>query len=354
MLMDTPALELLDNKHRSLHNQEGRDHSMPANLPPQYFEAEKAYRAAKTPQEKIKALENMLSIMPKHKGTDRLRGDLRRKIAKLTEQAQKKHLIGTKGALYYFKREGAGQGILVGMPNAGKSQLLAIVTSAAPEIADYPFSTKVPVQGMMGFENIKIQLVDVPPIVDESSHSWLHNVLRNSDLLVVVVDLTDDPLYQMETILRELEEFNIEPVDGHVEESEEHMIAKKIVVAANKWDMDGAQENLEYLRLQYGEQFPICAISAKRGDGLEELKQEIFKALDIIRVYTKTPGMKPDLADPVILEKGSTVEDFAAEVHKDFVNKLKYALIWGSGKFDGQRVSKQHVLQDGDVVELHI
>ena len=326
---------------------------MPANLPPQYFEAEKRYRRARTPQEKVEALEDMLSIMPKHKGTDRLRAELRTKIAKFYDEAQKRPFIGRKGSLlYYIKKEGAGQAVLVGLPNVGKSQLVSAVTEASPEVADYPFTTQVPIQGMMKFENIQIQLVDVPAITAPQVDSWLPNVLKNADLLLIVVDLSQDPVTQVEAIIERLEKFRINLFDQA--EVEPRTVQKRALIIGNKRDLEGAEEGYQRLSSRYGEEFPLVCLSAKEGDGLEELGENIYRALDVIRVYTKAPGQPPDLTEPVVVKKGSTVEEVAESVHKDFRSKLKYAQVWGSGKFDGQQVKRQHVLQEGDIVEMHI
>ncbi len=326
---------------------------MPANLPPQYFEAEKRYRRARTPQEKVEALEDMLSIMPKHKGTDRLRAELRTKIAKFYDEAQKRPFIGRKGSLlYYIKKEGAGQAVLVGLPNVGKSQLVSAVTEASPEVADYPFTTQVPIPGMMKFENIQIQLVDVPAITAPQVDSWLPNVLRNADLLLIVVDLSQDPVTQVEAIIERLEKFRINLFDQA--EVEPRTVQKRALIIGNKRDLEGAEEGYQRLSSRYGEEFPLVCLSAREGDGLEELGENIYRALDVIRVYTKAPGQPPDLTEPVVVKKGSTVEEVAESVHKDFRSKLKYAQVWGSGKFDGQQVKRQHVLQEGDIVELHI
>ena len=324
---------------------------MPANLPPQYFEAEKRFRTVKTTEEKIAALQSMLAIMPKHKGTDHLHAELRRKIAKLTEEAEKRY--ATSRTTFYIKKEGAGQVILVGLPNTGKSQLLASFTDAVPEIADYPFTTKSPVIGMMKFENIQIQLVDTPPITSRESHIWLNNIARNSDLIAIIVDLSTSPEQQVETILQELDNIGIVSTTDN-----SHQIIgkqpKKMLIIGNKTDLESSKFNSRELTQKYSAKFPVILISSKHGDNLEELKKVIFECLDIIRVHTKNPGRKPDLNDPMIMNKGSTMKDAAEAVHKDFRTKLKYALVWGSGKFDGQRVSPDHVLQDNDIIELHI
>jgi len=328
---------------------------MPANLPPQYYDAEKRYRAARTPEDKIEALETMMAIMPRHKGTDHLYGDLRRRIAKLQEEAERK--AATSRTSFYIRKEGAGQVALVGLPNAGKSQLLSAVTDALPEIADYPFTTKSPTIGMMKFENIQIQMVDTPAVTGRDSRVWLNNVARNADLIAIVVDLSKSPVEQTELTLQELENTGIVPATNVSNMSPEDLIGKRprrMLIIGNKIDLDSSDTNWHQLKSRYGSRFPMLAVSATSGNNLGDLKKSIFQALEIIRVHTKSPGQKPDLTDPIILKTGSTVKNAAEDVHKDFKAKLKYAVVWGSGKFDGQRVSQDHVLQDNDIIELHI
>ena len=325
---------------------------MPANLPPQYFDAEKRYRAAKTPEDKIEALEVMLAIMPKHKGTDHLHGDLRRRIAKLTEEAERK--AATSRASFYIRKEGAGQVALIGLPNTGKSQLLAAVTDASPEIGAYPFTTRSPNIGMMKFENVQIQLVDTPPVTGKDSRVWLNNIGRNADRIAIIVDLSNNPVQQVEATLQELENIGIVPVSNNVTEATIGKRQRKMLIIANKSDLDNASASWSQLKSRYNDKLPMVSISAIESKNLDGLRKEIFQALEIIRVHTKTPGQKPDLTDPIILKKGSTVKEAAEDIHKDFKSKLKYAVAWGSGKFDGQRVSQEHVLQDNDIIELHI
>ena len=323
---------------------------MPANLPPQYFEAEKNFRAAKSPAEKIVALEEMLAIMPKHKGTDHLRAELRSRIAKLTQQATKKS--GAQRASMVIEKEGAAQVAVIGLPNAGKSQLVANITNASPTVAEYPFTTYAVSPGMMAFENIQIQLLDTPPLVPQFIEWWLPPMLRRADALLIMVDLGEAPLPQMEAVMEQLGKMRIGIGEG--KDEEEVLSWKKVLIAGNKLDLEGARENYATLQSAHGEQMPALAISAKEGTGFEELKLKVYQVLGIIRVYTKVPGEKPDFNDPIILERGSTVEDAAAAVHKDFRAKLKYARLWGSGKHDGIMVKRDHILQDGDVIELHM
>ena len=315
---------------------------MPANLPPQYFDAEKRFRTAKDPAEKVAALEEMLAIMPKHKGTDHLKADLRRKIAKLTQAAEKK--AATQRASMLIDKEGAAQVVIVGLPNAGKSNLVSTVTNASPTVAEYPFTTHTATPGMMVFENIQIQLIDTPPLTEQSVEWWLSHIIRRADALVIVVDLGDAPISQVEAVLTELENRKIAVRGSDI----------KALIVGNKLDLAGAGENYSALKNKYQGQWPVIAVSAKGGVGLEELKGEIYRVLDIIRVYTKTPGQKPDLTDPIILDRGSTLADAASSVHKDFAAKLRYARIWGSGKHDGILAKRNHILQDGDIIELHL
>jgi ribosome-interacting GTPase 1 len=328
---------------------------MPANLPPKYFEAEKSYRAAKDPEEKIAWLQTMLSIMPKHKGTDKLHADLRRKIAKLSEEAERDRASGKRGAHYHIPKEGAGQVVLMGHPNAGKSQLMTAVTEASSIVADYPFTTLEPVPGMMKYENIQIQLIDTPPITSREAQPWFGNLSRSANLLVMVVDLLDEPVLQVDMIIEDLAGRRVTPVmPGQEGGAEPGETKRGTLIAANKIDVPGSAVGLEAVNSQYGAKFPVTTLSAKRGDRLGDFRALVFESLGILRVYTKTPGGKPDYEDPVILKRGSTLEDAAESVHKDFRAKLKYALVWGSGKYDGQRVSRDHVMRDGDIVELHI
>jgi len=326
---------------------------MPANLPPQYFEAEKRFRLAKSPEEKIATLEEMLAIMPKHKGTDHLRAELRTRIAKLTQLATKKS--GTRRASMAIEKEGAAQVAVIGPPNTGKSQLVASITNASPAIAEYPFTTHSAIPGMMEFENIQIQLIDTPPLAPQSIEWWLRHMLVRADALLVMVDLNNAPLAQMEDITVQLGEMRIGL--GKIKTEDEANIIlyqKKGLIIGNKLDLNHASQNYIALKNKYKDQLPVIAISAKEGTGLEELKHAIYQMLNIIRVYTKAPGQKPDFTDPIILEQGSTLYDAAAAVHKDFAQKLKYARIWGSGKHDGVMAKRDHILHDGDIIELHL
>ena len=325
---------------------------MPANLPPQYYEAEKIYRQARTAAEKIEALEGMLAIMPKHKGTDHLRGELRARLAKLAEEGERR-TGAARAQLNVVRREGAGQAVLVGPPNSGKSQILASLTGASPKVGEYPFTTRLPLPAMMPFENVQVQLVDLPAVVEQATLPWLRTIVRQADLLLAVISLAEDPLAELNSTLDELRAMRVELAGpGHPPGAADFVLTKRALVVANKLDCPDATENLELLRLECAGRLSLAAVSATSGAGLEDLKRRVYAALDVVRVYTRAPGREPDFTQPVVLPRGSTVEDVAGAIHKEIQQKLKYANLWGSGKFGGQRVGRQHTIEDGDVIEL--
>ena len=329
---------------------------MPANLPPQYFSIEKKLRDAKTPGEKISVIEELLTIIPKHKGTERLRGDYKRRLAKLREeQRQGKSKDKSAGGFIRVEREGAGQVALVGPANSGKSALLKALTKATPEIAPYPFTTRFPLPGMMKFEDIQIQLIDLPPVSTEFTEPWFPEILRNADLWLLVLDLGQDPLAQMEEIRRILEGFKLgwrgKSAPGPLPSGWK---VQPIVVAANKLDLPDGPDTFQLLQEMLSEPFPLFSLSAEALMNLDDLRGALFAALRLVRVYTKIPGREPDLKTPFLFKQGSTLLDLAGAVHRDFVQKLTFARIWGKDTFPGQKVSREYLLADKDVIELHI
>jgi len=324
---------------------------MPANLTPQYLDAERRFKSAKTTEEKMAALEEMQATIPRHKGTEKMQADIKRRMSKLRAEQQRKP-TSRAGLIHRIDKEGAGQVALVGPPNSGKSQLVCSLTRAAPEVADYPFTTRLPLPGMLHFEDIQIQLVDLPPVHPEFAESWLYQIIRNADVSLLVIDLSDpDLLEDLETTLTEVGNAKVQLSEGPP--SALGWVSKRTLLAANKQDRPEARDNLEILRELYGERFRILPISAELGEGLEELRRGVFDLLGIVRVYSKAPGKKADFTAPYVLKRGSHLLDFASHVHKDFATQLKYARVWGHGRFEGQMINRDYLLQDKDVIELH-
>lgn len=338
---------------------------MPANLPPQYYEAKRRYELAKINADKVAILEEMLAIMPKHKGTDKLRAEVRTRISKLKKEGEKKPAKSTHS--YYIRKQGAAQIALIGMPNVGKSQILCSYTKATPEVAPHPFTTQEPAVGMMPFENIQFQLVDTPAIDPDYVKPWLIDIAKMAEMVLLVIDLSsDDLLEQVEAVRKKLREYHIELVpkfseqlEQELEEEEELSLTpalwqKKTIIIANKMDTDDAEERLKIVQELYSHEFEIIPISAQMAMGKEKITEALYRGLDIIRVYTKAPGKEPDMSDPIVLDRGSTVTEAAAKIHKDFANNLKYARIWSLRRFNGQTVGRDEILEDGDIVEFHI
>jgi hypothetical protein len=328
---------------------------MPTNLPPQYFEAEKRYKEATDPAEKVERLEELIGTIPKHKGTDHLRADLRRKLSKLKTAAQPRKKGARRDPAWTIPREGARRAVMVGTTNSGKSSLLAALTNAQPEVSEAAFTSWTPTPGMLRIDNVQVQLIDTPAIDRDYLEPMLMDLARSADLLLPVVDLTADPTDQLERTLELLAESRIHPVrwkDRYQDGVRRDFLP--VLVVANKADDQGSEENFQIFRRLLDEDWHSVAVSARTGRGLDALRQAIFDRLHIMRIYSRAPGREPDFSAPFVMAEGSTLEQFAAQLHHDFYDKLKSARVWGKGVYDGQLVARQHVLHDGDVVELRI
>jgi ribosome-interacting GTPase 1 len=326
---------------------------LPANLTPVYHAAEERFREAKTKEEKIAALEEMLAVIPKHKGTDHLQADIKRRIAKLRDEGDEKGAVKS-GDPFLIPKEGAGQVVLLGFPNTGKSALVGALTRAKVMVADYPFTTAMPVSGMMSFEDILIQLVDLPPVTAEEMPKGMAGTLRLADLVVITLDGgADDCLDQWQGCLDLLNEKRILEIPGENDGPNTKSPAN-ILAVMTKYDMAGAGERLQMLEEMIPPGWLFTTASVNDPDSLTRLRKDIFERLQIIRVYSKIPGKDAERANPFVLKTGQTVLDMAAKVHRDFPDKLKYAKVWGSAKFPGQSVEKDFPLADGDIVELHV
>lgn len=329
---------------------------MPANLPPEYFEVEKSLRQARTAEEKISIMEKLLSIIPRHKGTEKLVALYRSKIAKLKEEIEQRPAV-RKGQLFRIEKSGAGQVIVIGPPNAGKSALIRALTGVEVEVADFPFTTRMAAPYMMPFENIKVQLIDTPPITADFMESWLAETVKMAEAVLVVLDASSpDSSAQLEVILNRLKEKKVELVPGETAIPPDRFpFLKRTLLVLNKCDLAKAGTLAEELEIFFGKILDRISVSAATAEGLETLRGRIFGLLQVVRVYSKVPGKKADYQSPFILKKGSNIMDLARQVHKDFSEKLNYARVWNKqGTINGLRVTRDYLLNDEDTVELHI
>lgn len=307
---------------------------MSANLPPQFYAISAKLKEVKTPEEKISILEELLAITPKHKGTEKIQADIKTKIAKLRRQEPKKT---RRENLYSVRKEGAGQIVITGPTNSGKSSLLNILTNAKTKVASYPFTTQIPKPAMMPYEDILIQLVDTPPLTEESP-PWLKGIINAADGLLAVFDLSKDNVTEDIKNLKKIL-FNWK------------LNKKKIILLGNKADLKKSRKNLEKIGTQYG----ILAISCSKGIGIEKLKRIIFDSLGVIRVYTKDPGKSSiDFEHPFVLKKNSKLIELAREIHQDFAFSFKYAKLFKRNSKMPRIIGKEYLVKDKDIIEIHI
>jgi ribosome-interacting GTPase 1 len=338
---------------------------MPANLSPEYKAAEAAFRKARDPRERLEHLREMLRTIPKHKGTEHLQGDIKRSIRELTEELEGPRRGGGHGAPAQVVRpEGAGQVALIGPPNAGKSSLHARLTGSGAHVADYPFTTQFPGPGMLPFNDVHFQLVDLPPVSREHPVPWLHGALQTADACLLVVDLGDaecvEKVAEVHAILRERRVTltgrwpHQDTPDEASADDDPFALRLPTLILANKCDrIPNVEEELRAFRELASVSYPGFAVSALSGHGLGEIGATLFRNLGVVRVYTKAPGKQPDRQRPFTLRRGQGVEDVARLVHQDVARTLRYARVWGKSGFDGQQVGRDHRLEDGDIVELH-
>jgi len=372
--------------------------------------------ACRSPQEKIRLMREFLSLVPKHKGTSKLVANVKRRIAELERELERsKARRKGGGGGFAIPKEGAGQIVILGPPNVGKSSLLVSTTNAKPEISPLPFTTQKPIPGMLQFEDIQFQLVEAPAIVEGASEgrmggTQILGLARNADGLIVMVDLSNDPIGQLSMVLSELDKAGIlvKKPEGEVEIIRRpygagiqiinhgvlvyctygdvkdllasyritsalvkisgkvslddieaslfsNSVYKPTVIIANKSDLPGAKANIAQLKGYLEEQgLPFLIASCLRNEGLRDLGKIIFNMLGIIRVYTKEPSSKEPSKKPLVVKEGTEVIEVAKRLHTEMYKGFKYARVWGpSAKYPGERVGSNHVLMDGDVVEIH-
>jgi ribosome-interacting GTPase 1 len=391
---------------------------MPANLP---AEAKNKYREAslaRKPEEKIKKLQEFMALFPKHKGTENLRAQVKRKISLLKQEIEDKKQKRTgvaTGPKVFVEKEGDAQIVILGPTNVGRSSLLSALTNAKVSILDYPYSTTEPTPGMFNFQDLQLQMVETPALMEGSSNggAWGLQTLtsaRNADGIVLMVDLSKDPVKQYDLIIRELDKSKIltKKPKARIEIEKKHMGAKlkfivlgKLIdcsvkdltrllksygirdatvkirgeaslddveeaifegkvyrpalILANKADHPMAEKRLEELKKVVENQMKVIPVSCITKKGIEKLGSEIFDMLDIIRIYTKEPNKKDASPRPFTIKKGSTVFDLAKRIHSDFYEQFSYAKIWSKRlRFSPQKVGGTFELEDGDTVELHV
>ena len=339
---------------------------MPTNVTAEYKRAEAAFRQAREPRERLHCLREMLRTIPKHKGTEHLQADIKSRIKQLTEELSGPKKGGRRsGPSHVVRAMGAAQLCLIGPPNAGKSSLHARLTGSRTDTGPYPYTTHLPIPGMLEYRDIQFQLVDLPPVSGEFMEPWLVATLQPADGAFLVIDI-DDPecVEQIPVILARLAEKKIvlreqwpglpgEPEELSGEEDPFRLDLPTLLVA-NKCDLDPDAGEVETLEELLGLRFPALAVSAESGEGLEELGPFLFNALGIVRVFSKTPGKPADREQPFALRRGDTVQDVARLVHREIARDLKFARIWGKNVYDGQQTGPEHPVEDGDVVELHL
>lgn len=329
---------------------------MPANLTQQYLKAEEAYRRAATPEEELGCLQDMLRELPKHKGTDKLQAELKQKISKAKKEVQQQTKSKKRSSAFRLPRQGAGRAVVIGGPNAGKSQLLRSLTRATPEVAPYPFTTHQPSPGMMPWEDVTVQLVDTPPITADVFDPATQGLIRSADLALLMIDLGDDDgIEAAQQLVDRLAATKTRLArESYLDENDLGVSYTCTFSVPNKLDLAEARERLELLHEFLPLPFDEFPISALHGMGLEQLRGAVYQKLDVVRVYTKLPHKKEaDYDSPFTVRRGGTLLDVAEQIHKDFAQNLKFARVWGSHVHDGTTVKGDYVLHDRDVVEIH-
>jgi len=340
---------------------------MPANLTPEFKAAEAACRKARDPRERLEWLREMLRTIPKHKGTDHLQADIKTRIKELTEELAGPKKGGSRGGpATVIRPEGAAQIALLGPPNSGKSSLHARLTGSNAQTGPYPFTTRVPQPGMLPYQDIYLQLIDLPPLTQDRPIPWIRNALQPADACLLVVDLGDPACVEQVMTIHDLlaekgvtlaERWDEEPVAaGDSGEELVRLFAVRLptlMIASKADQIPALAEELEVFRELTGWRYPVLAVSVVTGEGLDRIGPWLFDRLGVVRVYTKAPGRPPDRDRPFTVRRGQTVRDVAMLVHRDMGQSLKYARLWGGGQFSGQQVGPEHPVADGDVVELH-
>ncbi|MDO5309885.1 MAG: TGS domain-containing protein [Planctomycetia bacterium] len=331
---------------------------MAANLTPQYLRAEEEYRRAQTLEDELKWLQVMFAEIPKHKASEKMQVMLKTKISDVKKEIEASR--GAKkstGKSVKIPRQGAGTAVIIGGPNSGKSQLLTYLTKAKPEVAPYPFTTQNSTPGMMAWNDVFVQLIDTPPITPDFFESYLYGYIRAAELALLMVDLGDeDGIQQCIDVLTRFKDAKTRlAVESGLDEDDVGVSYTKTFIVLNKSDLPDYQERLELFHEFCPTPFQEFQISALDGSGVEQLRDAIYHAMNVIRVYTKQPTKKEaDRERPFTLKEGSTVFDLCDQIHKDYAQKFKFARVWGANVHDGTVVKGDYVVADQDVVEINV
>ncbi len=298
---------------------------MPINAGHEYFEAEKKYLAAQTLEEKIACLRELIRAAPKHKSSENLLSELKTRLKKFTEKAEKTASVGKgkKG----IRKEGF-QIILVGLTNSGKSSILARLTNASPPVSSSVFTTYEPNIGTMNYEGVYAQIVDLPAV---NSNNFDASLLHTADCVLIVLE-------------------NLEQYSSFDKKLERASGSKIFVI--NKIDLLSESEFRRLEAQMRSKRLDFVLVSAINSKGIPELKRKIFEHMHVIRIYTKEPGKAPS-SQPMVLPEGSSVKDVAESIYKGFSKQITETKLTGpSGKFSNQKVGLDHVLKDKDVLEF--
>ena len=391
---------------------------MPTNLPPEAMDKWEEVEAARTPRERMQKMQEFLKYVPQHKGTMKLRGEIKRKIAIIRSDLEEKKRKGvgksSGGPKLFLEKEGSAQVVLIGITNVGKSCLMSAATNSKVLVTPTPYSTHEPVPGIMDYGDVQFQLIEAPAVMKGSADgrgtgNVTLGLARNADGVILMVDLSRNPVEQLELVLAELEksrilvnkpkgrvninrrhagtalrvilighliDCNMRDVEDLLKEYKIHdaivritgnvrledvedaifetTIYKPAVIAANKLDLKGAEANLRILEKHIDGKLPVIAMSCERKEGLDELGKALFDSLGVIRVYTKDPGSREDTGRPFTLKRGATINDLAKSIHKEFVQNFLFAMVWAKRlPFSPKKVGLNFVLEDGDIVEVH-
>lgn len=331
---------------------------MAANLTPQYLKAEEEYRRSQTPEEELKWLQVMFAEIPKHKASEKMQVMLKTKIAETKKEIEAAKGASKKvGKSVKIPRQGAGTCVIIGGPNAGKSQMLAFYTKAKPEVAPYPFTTQTAMPGMTPWKDVFFQMIDTPPITTEFFESYLYGYIRGAELVLLVVDPTsDEGIQQCQDVLDRLQNTKTRlAAESGLDEDDVGLSYTKTFLVATHADSPDFADAMELFHEYCKHPFKEFCISTVDGTGTEELRDAMYEAMNVVRVYTKQPTQKqPDMDKPFTLRVGGTVQDLCDQIHKDYAARFKFARVWGEGVHDGTVVKIDYVVHDGDVVELNI